>query len=153
MTYVLAQDTRTPSEQPTAEQPTLLQPTLNAYSRQRARATRPASNAVFQGLGVRKTKAPKGIDVEQRLREFPGETFCKSAGFLFCRGCKKQLPMIKQSIVIHKNSETHRANKEKCFEQSQEDEGIKQILSDYFTAHPTESQASLSPDTLLKDLP
>ena len=82
---------------------------MNQYSRTRARETKPASGAVFQGTGVRKTKAPKGVTVEKRLQEFPAETFCKSAGVLFCRACTREVSLIKQTIVTHVKSEAHEA--------------------------------------------
>ena len=131
------------------EQPTLEQPTLNQYSRARARATRPASNTVFQGSGVRKTKAPKNVTVEQRLKEFPGETFCKSAGILFCRGCTKTLSLIKQTLVVHTASEMHKQNKIAYLDTRNEDDDVKAIITEYFNTHPTEAQATLSPETLL----
>ena len=138
------QDTRTPREQPTLEQPT-----LNQYSRSRARTTRPTSNTVFQGSGVRKTKPPKGVTVEQRLREFPGETFCKSAGVLFCRGCTKELSLIKQTLVIHKSSEMHKANKIAYLDSRNDDDEVKAIITEHFLTNPTEAQATLSQDVLL----
>ena len=76
------------------------------------------SNAVFQGCGIRKTKAPKGVTVEQRLHEFRGETFSKSAGVLFCRCCKQSVALLKQTIVIHKDSKKHQENKVKYLEES-----------------------------------
>ena len=78
------------------------QPTLNQFTRVRTAKKKPASNAAFKGVGVRKTKPPVGITVDMRLQQFRGETFCKSGGILFCRSCKQNLPLIKQSIKIHK---------------------------------------------------
>ena len=87
--------------------------------------------------------------METRLQQFPGETFCKSAGVLFCRCCKQQLSLLKQTLVIHKQSGKHKSNKAQFLEQCKEDDEVKQILSEYFLAHPDEKQASLSPETLL----
>ena len=142
-----AQDTRTSSTASSTAD--LEQPTLNQFSRSRVPKVKPTSNAVFAGCGIRKTKPPKGITVEHRLQQFPGETYCKSAGFLFCRCCKQQLSTLKQTLVIHTNSAKHKENKVKYLEERHEDDEVKQILSDYFNEHPNEAQASLSPDTLL----
>lgn len=122
---------------------------MNQYSRTRARETKPASGAVFQGTGVRKTKAPKGVTVEKRLQEFPAETFCKSAGVLFCRACTREVSLIKQTIVTHVKSEAHEEKKRTYIETRSEDEDVKALLSDYYMAHPDEAQATVLPDTLL----
>ena len=54
----------------------LEQPTLNAFSRERTTKKKPASNAVFLGSGIRKTKPPKNVTVDHRLQQFKAETFC-----------------------------------------------------------------------------
>lgn len=87
--------------------------------------------------------------MEQRLQEFPAETFCKSAGVLFCRACTKEVSLIKQTIVTHVNSEMHKENKSTYVETRSEDEEVKAFMSDYFMAHPDEAQATVAPDTML----
>ena len=67
-------------------------PKLNKFSRARNPKTKPPSDAVFAGVGVRKTKNPSKVTVESRIHEFPTETLCKSGGVLFCRSCKNPLP-------------------------------------------------------------
>ena len=137
-----AQDTR-------STLPTLEQPTLNAFSRTRTAKLKPASSTVFQGCGVRKTKPPRGITVETRLQQFPGHTLCKSAGLLFCRSCKMQLSLLKQSIVVHTSSKRHNDNKILYLESRRDDEDVKAILSEYFAQNPDEVHATLSEETNL----
>ena len=85
------------------------QPTLNEFGRARVmRGTRTSTCT-----SLRKSKQPAKVRVEQRQREFHGETFIKSAGHLFCRGCKQTLPTIKSSIVVHVNSTKHKENRSK----------------------------------------
>ena len=57
--------------------------------------------------------------------------------------------MLKQTIIIHKNSETHKANKIEYLDVRHDDDAIKTIMSDHFLANPTLVMANLSPDTHL----
>lgn len=98
---------------------------------------------------IRKTKNPSKVQVEQRLREFPAETFCKSAGTLFCRACKQSLPTIKSSIVVHRDSEKHKENKSKYLEKCADDESIKEIITEYYVQNSTEVMGTVSAETML----
>ena len=53
--------------------------------------------------------------------------------------------MLKQTIIIHKNSETHKANKTEYLDVRHDDDAIKTIMSDHFLANPTLVMANLSP--------
>jgi len=57
--------------------------------------------------------------------------------------------LLKQTIVIHKDSKKHKENKVKYLEETRDDEAVKQMISDYFAQNPNEQQSTLDPETLL----
>ena len=50
---------------------------------------------------------PKGVRPEQRIKDYPGETFIVSCGNLFCRACRERLCLKKSSVKNHVGSKKH----------------------------------------------
>ena len=126
---------------------TYSQPTMNSFTRVRSAKKKPKSKAVFAGAGARKTKDPKKVTVEQRLKEFPGQTLCKSGLVLFCRGCSHTLPLLKSSVKTHIDSKMHKQAVVEYLKSRGEDEEIKQYLTDHYAANPHESGGTVDLDT------
>ena len=120
---------------------TYSQPTMNSFTRVRSAKKKPKSKAVFAGAGARKTKDPKKVTVEQRLKEFPGQTLCKSGLVLFCRGCSHTLPLLKSSVKTHIDSKMHKQAVVEYLKSRGEDEEIKQYLTDHYASKTRTSRA------------
>ena len=60
-----------------------------------------------------KETSDPNVSIRQRLTEFPGENFKKSAGTLFCTGCREELGLKKTITQQHIKSSKHSRGKEK----------------------------------------
>lgn len=112
-------------------------PTLAAMERDRVGKRKLPCGPRGRTTAVRKTKQTC-ISVEQRLREFPDESFKKSAGQLFCQACKEVMPNLKEQLKRHCLSAKHSNRLQKFNSVSHDELSLQTDLANYFLEHPDE---------------
>ena len=93
------------------------------------------------------TPDPKGVSVEERIKQFPNQSFKKSAGFLHCECCCMRVRMQWSQVNQHVNKTMkHVANLAKWLDRNSADHELKCELSSYFADHEDEKDATVDID-------
>lgn len=91
-------------------------------------------------------RAPTGVSLQARIKEYPKQGLVESAGVLKCSVCAKQtLQNIKSSIETHLKSEGHQKNLMLAQERLGQDADLRSELISHYTTHPEESGSSVDP--------
>ena len=66
---------------------------------------------------------PKGITLQQRVKQFPNENLVVSCKKLFCEACKEEVSLKCSSVRNHIKSDKHKSSREKlaCKEAQEKD--------------------------------
>lgn len=121
-------------------------PHMAEHERERKKKVKPPVGKRGRQLAERKTKESK-VTVDQRLREFPNQSFKNSGGKLYCAACKVMLTNIKTSISIkaHISYEKHKTALLKLAARATDDKVLVGELSEFFAANPDRSERLHSP--------
>jgi hypothetical protein len=98
-------------------------------------------------LRERKTAEPN-IPAQQRLDEFPDQSFAIDAGSLFCHCCVKVLSLRKQTLVVHSNSSVHAEKLSAWQLRNRNDSRDRELLTTHFDQEDMKSR-TISLDTQL----
>ena len=103
---------------------------------------RTSSERIAASENAKKTKASQGsstqlvhVSPQQRVKEFPGEFLTVSSGKLYCEACRTVVAVKKSVVKLHVTSERHKSGEEKCEQQSQRQQCLKESWESYQKRH------------------
>ena len=91
-------------------------------------------------------RTPTNVSLEQRLKEYPNQSFTISGDQLRCVACKKPLQNIKSTLDAHVTGSVHRAAVKQLQERISSEADVHRELISYYTENPGEKGSSVAPD-------
>lgn len=129
------------STTPEPARPSILErlraPQASVLARKRKIATNPPRGKRRSQGSSASSSDPKSVRPDQRVKDYPAETFIVSCGNLFCHACRERLCLKKSSIKNHVGSKKHLEGKIKLQSKEAREQDIATALRKYNSeVHP-----------------